>query len=231
MKLPVGVSVPHGGLAVPKEVSDLCILSEEDLVKDSDEGASDVYAVSKHVSRFVAAPVARAIVDVNRSPEDRRPDGVVKTETSYRVPIWRSPLSEQQADDLISRYHRPYHQALEQMSTEVDLAVDCHTMAEIGPPIGPGAGRVRPLICLSDLRGSTLPSGWMEDLAECFAAASGHDVSINDPFEGGFTISTHGRSGTWVQLEFSRSPTWTAEQKREVFLRSIEDFARKRLSP
>lgn len=230
MKLPVGVSIPHGGLAVPEEVSDLCILSEEDLVKDSDEGASDIYAVSEHVSRFVATPVARAIVDVNRSRQDRRPDGVVKTETAYQVPIWRSPLSEGQADELIVRYHRPYHHALEQMSNEVDLAVDCHTMAEIGPPIGPGAGQIRPLICLSDMRGSTLPNGWMEDLAECFAVVSGHDISINDPFQGGFIISTHGRSSAWVQVEFSRSPTWTAGQKRDIFLRSIEDFARKRLS-
>ena len=73
MKLPFLLSVPHAGLTVPTEVEEICILSEEDIIKDGDEGAAQIYLpLENHVSALVTTDIARAILDMNRSQEDRR---------------------------------------------------------------------------------------------------------------------------------------------------------------
>jgi N-formylglutamate amidohydrolase len=38
MTLPLLISVPHAGLRVPREVEKQCILSEEEIIRDGDEG-------------------------------------------------------------------------------------------------------------------------------------------------------------------------------------------------
>ncbi|UCG60198.1 MAG: N-formylglutamate amidohydrolase, partial [Phycisphaerales bacterium] len=79
MKLPLLISVPHAGLKVPDEVRSYCALTSEQIAQACDEGASEVYAVESEVAAFVTTDVACVIVDLNRSPDDRTPDGVVKT--------------------------------------------------------------------------------------------------------------------------------------------------------
>jgi N-formylglutamate amidohydrolase len=49
---------------------------------------------------------------------------------------WRSPSFK----TLIEKYHRPYHQKLTRFAEQAILGVDCHTMAEKGPPVGPDSG-------------------------------------------------------------------------------------------
>ena len=80
MTLPFLVSVPHAGLSVPPEVEGLCILEEQDIIEDGDEGAAEIYYPLKdQVTAFVFTDIARAIVDMNRREDDRTKDGVVKT--------------------------------------------------------------------------------------------------------------------------------------------------------
>lgn len=86
MKLPLLVSVPHAGLQVPPEVEDICILNDKDIVSDSDEGAAETYyGLAKYCHGFVASDIARALIDLNRAPDDIGGDGVIKSHTCWNV--------------------------------------------------------------------------------------------------------------------------------------------------
>ncbi|RMF80545.1 MAG: N-formylglutamate amidohydrolase, partial [Planctomycetota bacterium] len=49
MALPLLLSVPHAGLTVPPEAAPFCILKREDVERDSDEGAREIYALADAV--------------------------------------------------------------------------------------------------------------------------------------------------------------------------------------
>jgi formiminoglutamase len=156
LKLPFLVSVPHAGLQVPQEVKDICILTPEEIYADSDEGAAEVYFdLEKVVEAFCTSGIARAIVDMNRAVDDFRKDGVIKTHTCYDVRVYKEFPSRKLIEQLLTKYYHPYHQKLERLTNTENIVVgiDCHTMAAVGPPIGPDAGKSRPLVCLSNADG------------------------------------------------------------------------------
>lgn len=136
MSLPILVSVPHAGLRVPPEVAAACLLSPEQVAEDGDEHAADIYDFAAEVRHYVTTDVARAVVDLNRAEDDRRPDGVVKTHTCFNVPVWRQPPGEPIVEALLATYYRPYHGRLSALGGQgARLAVDCHTMLAVGPPM------------------------------------------------------------------------------------------------
>ena len=135
MSLPILISVPHAGLRVPHEIGDTCCLTPREIAEDGDGGASEIYAIESDVAHFVTTDIARAIIDLNRSKEDRRKDGVVKTHTCWDVVVYSRFPSEDLIDTLLAAYYEPYHDRLTQLADRaIRLAVDCHTMAAIGPP-------------------------------------------------------------------------------------------------
>jgi formiminoglutamase len=224
VKLPLLISVPHGGLRVPDEVTDLCILTPEQIAKDGDVGASEIYAISEEVEAFVTTDVARAFVDLNRAESDRSADGVIKTHTCWNEPVYAAPLLEDDVRQLLTQYHRPYHARLTALAgSSARLGVDCHTMAAHGPPIGPDPGRERPWVCLSDA-GGTCPPAWMTSLARFLGEAFGKAPSINQPFKGGYIIRTHASEMPWVQVELSRAPFMTPGEKRARVLLGLRDW-------
>ena len=215
MTLPLLISVPHAGIRIPPEVEGLCILNEEEIVRDGDEGADRIYyPLKERVTAFVTTDIARAIVDINRAEGDRSKDGVVKTHTCWDVPVYEKELESEMVRTLIEKYHRPYHKELTRFAEDVILGVDCHTMAAQGPPIGPDSGVIRPHLCLSDY-GGTCPREWTLSLAACLEQAFGTKVSINDPFRGGYIIRSHAKEIPWIQLELSRGHFMSHEEKSE----------------
>lgn len=226
MSLPLLISVPHGGLDVPAEVADLCILTREEIVGDGDAGAAEIYSIGDEVAAFVTTDVARAFVDLNRAEDDRGQDGVVKTHTCWNEPVYRSLLDKELIEQLLAAYYRPYHARLTaSCRPPVRLGVDCHTMAAIGPPVGPDPGKERPWVCLSNGSG-TCPREWLDALANCFYRALGRTPSINEPFTGGYITRTHAVEMPWVQLELSRGPFMSLKQKRECVLRALRDWCK-----
>lgn len=225
MKLPLVVSVPHGGLEIPPEVRDLCLLTPDQVRRDGDEGAAEIYRLQDMVEHHVAAAVARAVVDVNRAPDDRRDDGVVKSVTIFGERVHRRPLPETVIRRLLARYHAPYHAALSAAPAQASLGVDGHTMLAAGPPVGPDPGRARPLVCLGNADG-TCPAAWMKALEARFRTAFGDDVAVNRPFRGGYIIRTHARERPWVQVELSRTPTVSLEAKRAGVREALESWCR-----
>ncbi len=229
MPLPLLLSIPHAGLEIPPEVRGLCILGKKDIIDDSDGGAGEIYLpLKQNVSALVTTGIARTIVDMNRREEDRRKDGVIKTHTCWDIPVYSESPSREIVRTLIERYHRPYHADLSRLSTSIKLGVDCHTMAEIGPPVGPDTGIIRPRVCLSNGDG-TCPKGWIESLATCVADAFETDISINHPFKGGYIIRSHAKEMPWVQLELSREGFLSDEEKSERVFRALKMWCEKML--
>jgi formiminoglutamase len=213
--LPILLSVPHGGRDVPADLSDQVAASPDEILRDGDSFSDAIYALDGHVRRVVTASVARAVVDMNRAPEDRppaNPDGVVKSHTCHGELVWKDDewRNEALAQSLIDRYHWPYHRALEVHAADpaIRLGIDCHTMNPV-PPTASTDRRPRPLFCLSNGHGETCDPSQLENLAETLAHSFEIDVSqvgINDPFGGGYICRRHGRNpAPWVQLEMNKA--------------------------
>ena len=223
MTLPILISVPHAGFEIPPEVETYNLLTQEEIICDGDEGASEIYAIESHVQAYATTDIARAFLDVNRSTNDRGRDGVVKTHTCWDVPIYMGQLPEDLIEVMIRKYYQPYHEKLILFATDVKFGIDCHTMAEIGPPIGPDPGQERPLVCLSDADG-TFPSYWLETLRGCFQQSFQVEVSLNQPFKGGYIIQAHASEIPWVQVEISRTDHLDNEEKKKKFIETIRKF-------
>jgi formiminoglutamase len=224
VKLPFLVSVPHAGQLIPGEVQENCILTPEQIYDDSDGGAEEIYFdLENLVEDFISSDVARAIVDLNRAADDFRKDGVIKTHTCYDVPVYKEFPSTNLIKQLLTNYYHPYHQNLEKLthSENIKVGIDCHTMAAVGPPIGPDAGEKRPLVCLSNGDG-TCPDEWLHTLADSFQKVfPDEQVKINEPFKGGYIIRTYSSGLPWLQVELSRTEHISNAQKRDGVIEAL----------
>jgi len=251
-RLPILISIPHGGDAIPPEVRDRVALTSRDIFFDTDPFTRQIYNLREQVTVVIENPIARSIVDVNRAPDDRPPanqDGVIKTRTALGKPVYKPGRFPDAAlvNDLLARYYYPYHRNLERLMTqhELRLALDCHSMLPVSPPTSDNSGRRRPLICVSN-RGDgqgrqtatqgplTCPRAWLLQLADAFQQVfdgNGDDrVALNTPFLGGYISQTHARSSAipWIQVELNRDLYLTERyfdpQTPEIFLRRLEEL-------
>lgn len=214
--LPILISVPHGGTKTPPEIADRVRLTGKDLFEDGDACTREIYDLTGRVARVESTDIARAFVDLNRAPDDRppgNPDGVVKTATCFGRPIYvqgREPTNEL-VELLLERHYYPFHRRLLEAAADrsLRLALDCHSMAAVSPPIAPDSGARRPLFCLSNDDGRTCPAQTLESLAEALAEAFECDRSqvwLNRPFKGGYITRSQGRGSLpWIQVEMNRS--------------------------
>ncbi len=231
--LPIILSRPHGGLAVPPEVETKLAIDQVDLYNDCDLWVDDhsnfqhddlipctPTGYSPGILHQASMPIARALIDVNRPLEWLgKPDGPVKSRTSYGRTIYKEPLCKKTERLLLDRYWWPYHheidRALKEHASEVKLFIDCHNMAQHGPTAYRDAGNARPLICITNMgdhNGEIKPErGWTTCTPEFARAAAqiaerlfsdltllnpekGKHVpvaSLNWPFGGNFVIAHH----------------------------------------
>jgi N-formylglutamate deformylase len=228
MKFPLLVSVPHAGERVPPEVKDICILSREDILADGDEGAREIYSVLKDLCEtFITTDIARALIDLNRAPDDIGGDGVIKSHTSWNVPVYSSFPDKALVQTLLNRYYLPYHKKLSTNGAKqrIKLGIDCHTMSVVGPPVAPDPGRERPFVCLSNAEG-TCPAAWIKCLADSFAQVFRDKVTINNPFKGGYITRQHAAEMYWLQIEISRTQNYSATFKRNGLVQALQLFCR-----
>jgi len=202
------------------------LLTIDQIIKDGDEGAQYIYDFRDEVTALVTTDVARAYLDMNRPAEDRNSDGVVKTETIYREQIFRRPLLEREIHQLLNRYYYPYHRKLSRLSGGSRLGIDCHTMAEVAPPVSKDIGTVRPHICLSDADG-VCPKEWTALMAQCLEAEFDTPVSLNNPFRGGFIIRSHAAELPWLQLELSRADFMSLDDKKKRVLAAFRTWCKR----
>jgi formiminoglutamase len=233
MKAPILVSIPHGGWRVAPELEEIWALSEKDAFFDGDPFTSRIYDFSDRVSAQLVMEYYRAVIDLNRAPDDiapKNPDGVVKSHTCYNVEVYRPGClpDEAQKQTLLDRYYYPYHRTLARAlrRDDVRMGVDCHSMAAVSPPIESDAGTARPLICLGNLGDAqgeltepfnrvTCPPEMILFVADEFSRVFAHeDVEIevpmiaspNIPFSGGYITRQMGDGTTpFLQIEMSRA--------------------------
>lgn len=231
MKLPFLISVPHAGLSIPNEIKSIVTLTPAQIRDDSDDQAAQIYSVKDVVADYISTPVARAIVDLNRQPDDFSTDGVIKTHTCQMKPVYSIPPDNQMIKKLLDLYYYPYHHRLRQLvqskEKKIIMGLDCHTMQGTSPKISPRPGTPRPYVCLSNA-GYTCPQHWIQLMAECFKEYFGPSVTINDPFKGGYITRTHGREMPWMQVEISRAPFVSVAEKKAGFINSISQWVEKR---
>jgi len=224
-RLPILVSLPHAGLEVPPEVAGLLAIGPEELRQDSDEGAAEIYTpLAELAVELVSTPIARAIVDVNRAATDRRPIGAIKGHTFWKKPVFRAPLPDALRALLLAAYHAPYHARLASLAPRAALGLDCHTMAAEAPPVGPRPGQRRPRACLGN-GGVTLPGNWLRLMAEALGRHLGTRVALNRPFPGGHITRSRPGGIPWVQLELSREPWLSLEQKAAAVRAALLEVA------
>lgn len=233
MKKPILVSIPHGGWKVAEEIKDSWALAEHDALHDGDPFTSHIYDFSDRVNAQITMEYYRAVVDLNRRPDDiapANPDGVVKSHTCYNIEVYKPGMfpDDVMKEILLSRYYWPYHQFLDDAMNRKDImmGVDCHSMAAVSPPIERDAGVPRPLICLGNLGDSrgevtepfyrtTCPADMVQFMADSFRQVFQHEdvdleipsvAAINVPFNGGHITHRLGLdSKPFVQIEMSRA--------------------------
>jgi formiminoglutamase len=190
-KLPILISIPHGGTKFPAEISDRVCISKKDLFEDGDAFTREIYGIRDEVQAFVETDIARAFIDLNRETSDRpphNPDGIIKSKTCHGQPIYSPELFLDEAiiESLIQKYYDPYHNKIRDLlhtEKEIQLALDCHTMEPVGPSISSDEGKERPLLCLGNNYGKSCP----------------------DDFAGGHITRKYGNDPIpWIQIEMNR---------------------------
>ena len=240
MKYPFLISIPHGGVEIPAEVTGRFALLEQEIDWYCDPATRTLFDFGGSVEATIDTPVSRMVIDLNRPPlplPPRDPDGVIKVRTVDGRQVY---LPGQLPDlplihRLMMKWYFPYHQRIDELIDRypVEIAFDCHSMLPYGSAEQNDAGKPRPLICLGnygDENGrakpgslATCPADWITRLGDAFREEFGGtgDVAINTPFSGGFISNAHyWRKGIpWIQIEVNRAlyePQDTPVHQREM---------------
>lgn len=209
------VTVPHHSGAVPLEVlaemlgdqvhdEAACAARRARLLREGDPHTDRLFLLPG--ARLVTATVSRFVVDLNRHPDDRGPNGVVKLRDFGGESLYQggTPPGDADVDARLRRFYEPFHAQVEhELRTRRPLAlIDAHSMTPTGPDLGPDHGAVRPAASLitgggPDGEPVDAPASLPGDVARALAAAldraltarlpigvdgAPSGVRINDPF-------------------------------------------------
>lgn len=242
-KLPVLISIPHGGTEIPKELEGKICITPEDIFYDSDSFTSEIYDLRYHVFATIKNSTARGFVDANREITDlppQYPDGIIKSYTCYNKKIYKAGKEPDQdlTEKLIDKYYLPYHDQI--MSSiknikGIKFAIDCHSMADIGPEIARDKGKKRPVFCLGTNHGQSCSIETAEKFAQSLITVfklKKNDVLIDNPFSGGYIVKNYGGNPLpWLQIEMNRSlylsGPWFNDKKLEVTAERLKELKNK----
>ncbi len=198
--LPFIFSIPHGSGRLPPGSRGLYALTDQEIADSVDTGTLEIFGELRVLGK-VQAEWSRLVVDLNRSPRDRSPKGVVAL-VDYQGRRIYLPEKEPAGALLRERlrtYYLPYHRRLNALLAAPGVLglFDCHSLNGVGPIEAPDAGRRRRDInlgnrALSERGAGTCPARTLAALARSFEE-QGFSVSLNDPYEGGFITARYGR--------------------------------------
>ncbi|MEQ1768324.1 MAG: N-formylglutamate amidohydrolase [Devosia sp.] len=220
----------HSGRDYPERFLTMTRLDQLSIRQSEDAYVDDLFSRAPHAGApLLRAHFPRAYLDVNREPWELDPTMFTEplserfNTTSPRVaagigtlakvvaenkPIYREPLTLEDAQMRIEGIYHPYHSTLQRLLTDaissfgIAVLVDCHSM----PRIARSGDRAAPDIVLGDRYGTTCATG-IVDLVEMIFAGAGLRVARNRPYAGGFIARTYGRPQHGVhalQVEISR---------------------------
>jgi N-formylglutamate deformylase len=201
---PVLAHIPHAATRIPPDVrADIAIddaALDRELIRLTDWHTDDLFAwLADHgATRFVNR-VSRLVVDPERfSDPEREPTeatghGVVYTRTTDGRRL--RDADPRTRDDLVERFYRPYHAALDAVAAELVATfgrctlVDCHSFPSDPLPFDLDRSAERPDICLGRDSLHT-PESLAESLADAFRA-EGFTVAFDRPYSGSMVPSAY----------------------------------------
>ncbi|MEV0977351.1 N-formylglutamate amidohydrolase [Streptomyces sp. NPDC049915] len=222
---PVILHVPHSAREIPDDVRAGIVLDDSALARELDHitdahtaGIADEAARLAGVTpwRFVNR-LSRLVVDPERFPDEREEMGAVGMGAVYTRTTHREVLRPDGHDPepLLSRYFRPYAQAMtEAVAQRLDavgrvVIVDVHSYPTAPLPYELHGTGPRPPVCLGTDAFHT-PPALLTAAREAFAGCG--ETGLDSPF-----------SGTYVPLDFyGREPRVAAlmvEIRRDTYMR------------
>lgn len=199
--VPLIVSIPHAGTQVPPAVAARFASPAIAALPMTDWHLPDLYDfVPALGATMLAARYSRFVVDLNRPPDGqplypgRFETGLVPLTTFDGEPVFGTPPSAAETEELAAIYHRPYHDRLctllEETRTRFGRAVliDAHSVAS-GPSEVHGA--LEEEVYLGDRDGRTC-GAWLRDLLLAGCRDAGWRVVHNQIYKGGYTTAHYG---------------------------------------
>ena len=226
-ELPFVLSLPHCSGSVPNDFRPRLALDRNEIEQSRDHGTSEVFG-DLPARAVVCARVSRLVNDLNRREDDLGPKGVVASLDYCRRDIFRPGQRPETGlvRELISQYHRPFHQSLRKALCENSFLglFDCHSLDGKGPPGAPDRGEKRADLVLGNNgdplgnprddrpEGLSCPRDKFLLVAEAFER-QGFAVSLNVPYSGGFITRNYGpelaAQGKFaVQIEMNKDLIW-----------------------
>ena len=179
----------------------------------------------------IVADAPRAVIDLNRSPDDldwsmiegaalssptgddtrraRHGLGLIPRRIAGQGELWRARFSQAELSEKLISVHTPYHTSLHDLLSAVcrrwgaATLVDVHSM----PPLQQTHGTASAGLVVGDRYGSAceprFSAGAMREASELGVA-----VALNRPYSGGYVLDRHGRPAKGrnaIQLEICRS--------------------------
>ena len=206
VSMPLVANIPHSSTLIPVLVRDTLVLDDQELraeiLKMTDRYVDELFSSVDDLGGItVVYNHSRLVVDPERFEDDddevmaSRGQGVIYTHTSDGRKLREHEPSNQERQELLDRYYRPYHKTLEVETQHLldefgkCLILDCHSFPSRPLPYELNQNPDRSDICLG-----TDPFHTPTKLVESVEAFFGeHDLTTarNMPFE-----------GTYVPLKF-----------------------------
>ena len=230
--IPVLIAVPHAGRCYSPEIAARMRSPGEAALRLEDRF---VDLVGRHLARqtgagLLVAHAPRAMIDLNRAPEDMdwgmvsdaaiiRPQmgrrarsglGLVPRRLPGLGELWTRRMSAADLTSRIEQIHKPYHRVLgSSLDTLRDrwgaaLLIDLHSM----PPLGPKTGsEPAPDFVLGDRFGASCSTA-LASAAIDFFERTGRTAAHNRPYAGGYVLDRHAAPSRGIhalQVELCRA--------------------------
>lgn len=229
----VVIAIPHAGRHYPDWLLEAARVPQDVLARLEDRHV-DMLAVGLaergHV--VIAAPYARALIDLNRAEHEWDASAVAGGSPRYPVParvrsglgllptrlsgvgeLWRTRTPHAALEARLATYYRPYHGAIAAALAAAKarhgraILIDLHSMPQ-------QAGGI-PHLVVGDRHGATAPLQLVDAM---LAAGEGHGLIVNRnaPYAGAHSILHHAapkRGVHAVQIEFDRTLYVDAAQR------------------
>jgi N-formylglutamate deformylase len=211
--------IPHSSRAIPDNLRDQIVLSDEDLSTEltlmTDAFTDELFSLPE--TAIVRFPISRLLVDVERflndieEPMSKVGMGVIYTRTIFGKTLRRS-LQWQEVRNLVSEYYEPhYSKLLAEMNDELErygkaLIVDCHSFPSHPLPCDMDQSTPRPDFCIGTDPFHTPVE--LIHITERTIKGSGYTVGINWPYSGSLVPRPFYKSDyrvASIMIEVSRS--------------------------
>jgi len=216
--IPLLVSVPHDGTAVPVEIA-ARLTDSARRVPDTDWHIARLYAFARELGASMIVPkYSRYVVDLNRSEDDvslypgQNTTGLCPIVQFSGEPVYREcqQPTPQEIRQRVERYWRPYHDALrgelDRLRSEHGrvLLWEGHSIKGELPFLFDGR---LPDLNLGTANGASCSPALQSRIESTLAAQGDYDYIVNGRFKGGYITRSHGDPANGidaVQLEISQ---------------------------